>query len=154
MPLWNQELCAATNLVRGWLRRSLYDCYSNWMTLTIVQAGDPVLRKKGRPLSKNEIRSPQIQQLIELMREAMRDAPGVGLAAPQVGESVQLAVIEDKPELYQTLPPEILAERERAIVPFHVIINPVIKAEESAGATFFEGCLSVNGFAALVPRAI
>jgi len=55
------------------------------MKLKIVQAGDPVLRKKGRELTKDEIRSPQIQQLIELMHITMRDAPGVGLAAPQVG---------------------------------------------------------------------
>ena len=55
------------------------------MTLEIVQAGDPVLRKQGRMLTKEEIASPSIQQLIELMRETMREAPGVGLAAPQIG---------------------------------------------------------------------
>lgn len=71
------------------------------MKLKIVQAGDPVLRKQSRALSKEEISSPSIQYLIELMREAMRDAPGVGLAAPQIGESIQLAVIEDR-EAYIT----------------------------------------------------
>jgi len=123
------------------------------MILKIFQAGAPVLRQKARPLTTEEIKSAAMRQLIEFMRETMRDARGVGLAAPQVGEPVQLAVIEDTPERHQTLPREILAERGRTTVPFHVIINPVIKIEESASATFFEGCLSVNGYAALVPRA-
>ena len=48
------------------------------MTLKIVQAGDPVLRKQARPLTTEEIRSPATQRLIELMRETMRVAPGVG----------------------------------------------------------------------------
>jgi peptide deformylase len=123
------------------------------MKLKICQAGEPVLRQKARQLTNEEIKSPAIQQLIELMRETMRDAPGVGLAAPQVGESVQIAVIEDIDEYQKMLPEHILAERRRTPVPFHVIINPVIKFDESARATFFEGCLSVNGYAALVPRA-
>ena len=123
------------------------------MKLKICQAGEPVLRQTARQLSLEEIRSPAIQQLIELMRETMRDAPGVGLAAPQVGESVQIAVIEDTDEFQKMLPANILAERGRTTVPFHVIINPVIKLDESAKATFFEACLSVNGYAALVPRA-
>ena len=46
-------------------------------------------------LDPAEIATPEIQQLIELMRETMRRAPGVGLAAPQIGLSLQLAVIED-----------------------------------------------------------
>jgi peptide deformylase len=121
--------------------------------LKICQAGEPVLRQAARQLSLEEIKSPAIQQLIELMRETMRDALGVGLAAPQVGESVQIAVIEDTSEFQKMLPANILAERGRTTIPFHVIINPVIKLDESASATFFEGCLSVNGYAALVPRA-
>jgi len=47
------------------------------------------------------------------MRETMRDAPGVGLAAPQIGVPIQLAVIEDKEEYFQLISPEDLAERER-----------------------------------------
>ena len=54
-------------------------------TLKIVQAGDPVLRQRARLVTPEEIRSREMQQLIEWMRETMRDAPGVGLAAPQVG---------------------------------------------------------------------
>ena len=122
------------------------------MKLKIVQVGDSVLRHIARPLSEDEIRSAPIQQLIGLMRETMRDAPGVGLAAPQIGESIQLVVIEDRAEYQQPISPERLAERERAPVPFHVIANPVLTVLDSASRLFFEGCLSVTGFGALTPR--
>src|SRR5574338_403588 len=88
------------------------------MTLKIVQTGDPVLRKKSRQLTKDEIRSSQIQQLIELMHTTMREAPGVGLAAPQVGVSIQLAVIEDPEEYLSHLSADQLAATQRSAVPF------------------------------------
>jgi peptide deformylase len=124
------------------------------MMLEIVQAGDPVLRQQGLPLTLEEIRSPRIQELIELMRDAMREAPGVGLAAPQIGESIQLAVIEDRQEYIETLSPEQLAKTQRAAVPFHVIINPKLTVVDKSTAQFFEGCLSVNGYTAVVDRAL
>jgi peptide deformylase len=126
--------------------------------LKIAQVGEPVLRQVARPLSMEEIASAETQALIAHMRETMRDAPGVGLAAPQVGIPLQLAVIEDPEELLAVMPAEQLAERERRAVPFHVIVNPVImtptatpNGEETVD--FFEGCLSLAGFSAVVPRA-
>lgn len=124
------------------------------MKLKIVQAGDPVLRTQSRPLTKEEIASPSIQQLIVLMRDAMRGAPGVGLAAPQIGVPIQLAVIEDRAEYIEGLSEEELAERQRAAIPFHVIINPKLSFTDDASAEFFEGCLSVEGFSAIVDRAL
>jgi peptide deformylase len=123
------------------------------MRLKIVQAGDPVLRQEARRLTRAEIQSSDIQRLIADMRETMHDAPGVGLAAPQVGLSIQLAVVEDRPESLRDLRPEQLAERERVPVPFQVLINPVITSRSDDTAEFFEGCLSVPAFAAVVPRA-
>lgn len=122
------------------------------MRLKIVQAGEAVLRQTAKTLSRDEVRSREIQQLIEWMRETMHDAPGVGLAAPQVGLSLQLAVIEDKPEYTKDARPEFLKERERKPVPFHVIVNPKIAPGEGGSAEFFEGCLSLAGFTAVVPR--
>lgn len=122
------------------------------MRLKIVQAGEPVLRQRARELSPAEIRSAEIQQLIEWMRETVRDAPGVGLAAPQVGSPLQLAVIEDPADLQKAIAPEKLAERGRRPVPFHVIVNPTLTLEGGT-VEFFEGCLSISGFAGLVPRA-
>ena len=124
------------------------------MKLQIVQAGDPVLRKQSRALSKEEISSPSIQHLIELMRDTMRDAPGVGLAAPQIGESIQLAVIEDREAYITDLSADQLAVRQRSAIPFHVIINPKLSFLDNSSAQFFEGCLSVAGFSAIVDRAL
>jgi peptide deformylase len=123
------------------------------MILKIRGAGDPVLRTHARTLRPEEILSPENQALIEAMRETMRDAPGVGLAAPQVGVSLQLAVIEDREEYLKEMTPEMRAERERKPVPFEVIINPVLTLETEPEIEFFEGCLSVPGMVALVPRA-
>lgn len=123
------------------------------MLLKIVQAGEPVLRRKAQPLSHEEILSPAVQQMIHLMRQTMYDAPGVGLAAPQVGLSMQLAVIEDRADYLKDIPKEKLEEREREPVPFEVIINPVIVWQGGRDVDFFEGCLSLAGYAALVPRA-
>ena len=122
------------------------------MRLKIVQAGESVLRQPARTLSREELRGAEIQQLIEWMRETMRDAPGVGLAAPQVGLALQLAVIEDSADLHRALSAEKLEERGRRPVPFHVIVNPSLSLK-GAGVEFFEGCLSVPGFLGLVPRA-
>jgi peptide deformylase len=123
------------------------------MRLKIVQVGEAVLRQKAKALTVDDIRSSKTQELIEWMRETMYDAPGVGLAAPQVGLALQLAVIEDKPENMKDAPPEFIKERERKPVPFHVLINPKISLEGAPDVEFFEGCLSLPGFTAVVPRA-
>ena len=123
------------------------------MNLKIVQVGEPVLRQAARKLRPAEILSDEIQSLIALMRETMRDAPGVGLAAPQIGVSLQIAVIEDKEEYLAGISAEQLAERERKPVAFHTIINPTLTLGSDPTVDFFEGCLSLAGFAALVPRA-
>jgi peptide deformylase len=113
------------------------------MRLAIVQVGEPVLRQAGKFLETAELLSPEIQHLIELMRETMRQAPGVGLAAPQIGLPLQLAVIEDTAESPTT---------ERSPVPFHVIANPRLELGAEV-VEFYEGCLSVEGYQAIVPRA-
>jgi peptide deformylase len=111
--------------------------------LKIVQVGDPVLRNGTRILTRDEVKSAEIKQLIEWMRETMREAPGVGLAAPQIGLPLRLAVIEDLADV---------PDKERKPFPFHVLINPQLTL--GAGVVeHYEGCLSVDGFQALVPRA-
>jgi peptide deformylase len=118
------------------------------LNLKIVQAGHPVLRHKARALTPAEIKGAEIRQLIDLMRETMRDAPGVGLAAPQIGLPLRLAVIEDVAEMSE----ESRKTRERELVPFHVIINPEIELDGES-IEFYEGCLSLDGFMALVARS-
>jgi peptide deformylase len=123
------------------------------MRLKIVSVGEPALRAASRELSKEQILNPSTQNLIECMRETVRDAPGVGLAAPQVGEPLQLAVIEDKLEYQKALTEQEKKERNRTVIPFHVIVNPVLELLTEPAESFFEGCLSLPGFTALVARA-
>ena len=122
------------------------------MALNILQVGEPVLRQRARALTPDEIRGAEIQELIDHMRETMREAPGVGLAAPQIGLPLQLAVIEDSAERLRELSPEKLAEQERQPVPFHVIVNPALTLGDET-VEHFEGCLSLSSFGAIVPRA-
>jgi len=121
-------------------------------TFKIVQVGDPVLRRQARELTRDEIAMPALQELISRMRDTMRDAPGVGLAAPQIGESIQLVVIEDPPQAHAGMTPAQLAERERAAVAFHVLINPRLTVDGDEQVAAYEGCLSLAGFSMIVPR--
>lgn len=123
------------------------------MDSPIVQAGAEVLRSRAAEVPTEMIPTPEFQALIGEMVEAMRRAPGVGLAAPQLGKNLRVFVVEDPAELQSAFTAAELAERERVPVPLRVFINPTVTPVGEAQVTFFEGCLSVAGFAALVPRA-
>jgi peptide deformylase len=118
-----------------------------------VQIGEPLLRSPAREVLPEEIRSDAFQRLIRRMRDTMREAPGVGLAAPQIGEPLQVAVIEDREEYLREADADWLADRERAAVPFYAIVNPKLSVTLADPREFFEGCLSVAGLTALVSRA-
>lgn len=122
--------------------------------LKIRTMGEPVLRRAAHPLTAEQIVQAEMQELIDAMRETMRDAPGVGLAAPQIGLPLQLAVIEDREVSMRELSAQQRKERERKPVPFHVIVNPRISLESPPEIEFFEGCLSLAGYMAVVPRAL
>ena len=118
-----------------------------------MEVGNPVLRQTARALAREEIRSAEIQHLIDEMKETMRAAPGVGLAAPQIGRSLQLAVVEDREQYHRDVPEEHLAERERKPVPFQVLVNPRVVWQSEETREFFEGCLSLPGFTGVVRRS-
>jgi peptide deformylase len=121
--------------------------------LPIIQCGDPVLRRAAEPVDPADLRTAELQRLIAQMRATMEAAPGVGLAAPQVGVSLQLAVLQDGPERWDKLADEERAARERTELAFTVLVNPVVTPLDADGlAGFYEGCLSVPGLAALVAR--
>jgi peptide deformylase len=121
--------------------------------LTIVECGDPILRQQAEPLEPATVSSPEIQRLIRRMRVTMEAAPGVGIAAPQVGEAVQLAVLADGPERWSQLSETERAWRERTAVPFTVLVNPVLFPLADRGSvSFYEGCLSVPGLTGVVGR--
>ena len=101
--------------------------------------GHPVLRQRGRPLESSDLRSPRVQKLIDDMIDTMREYNGVGLAAPQVHESLRLfvALLSDDPD-----------EKTTAVV----IVNPEILANGNARQEGWEGCLSIPDIRGLVPR--
>src|SRR5262245_25792354 len=117
--------------------------------LSVVQAGDPVLRQRAAKVPVEAISSADIQTLIDDMIATMRAAPGVGLAAPQVGHSLRILVAEDPPEAIARLSEAERVERARTQpFPLHVFINPKLRLVGKERATFPEGCLSVPGYAA------
>jgi peptide deformylase len=77
----------------------------------------------------------------------------VGLAAPQVGVPLQLVVIEDQQAYINQLPAELVKRLERVAVPLQVLINPKLSVEDLDLVEQFEGCLSLAGYSAIVPRA-
>ena len=122
------------------------------MVLDIVQTGDPVLRRPARPLATGEIATPFVQELIVSMRQTMHAAGGVGLAAPQVAEPIQVVVMEDTGGTPESMSDARRAELSRNALPFTVLINPVVQLIGDETDEFFEGCLSVTGFSGMVRR--
>src|SRR5882757_1593160 len=143
MPAAGKDLAGETSQ-RGWFVEVI---------LKICEVGSPVLRKIARSLSADEILSKDIQDLIGHMRDTMRDAPGVGLAAPQIGESLQIAVIEDKAEYQKGLTAEQSKERQRCPVDVQIIVNPQIELFAPTDVSFHEGCLSIPRLMAMVKRS-
>lgn len=119
----------------------------------IVRAGSPGLRERAAEVTAEEIGTKPLLSLVRTMVEAMRRAPGVGLAAPQIGVPKRVIVLEDAERLMARLGPEQRAERERAPFPLRVLVNPVLTIVDESPRVFFEGCLSVPGWSALVSRA-
>jgi peptide deformylase len=120
--------------------------------LRIEQAGSEVLHRPARAVTSEELRSADVQRLIDAMFGTLAGV-GVGLAAPQVGVGLQVVVIEDPAELQATVPAELLREQERVPIEAHALINPTLTMDEGDLAEYFEGCLSVDGYRAIVPRA-
>jgi peptide deformylase len=131
---------------------TLAGCATVRPKMDITQTGATVLRDRAPEVAPDEIGTPGFQALLQRMVEAMRAAPGVGLAAPQLSVSKRVFVLEDKDELMASLTPAERAERERVPVPLRVFVNPVVTPIGDEKAMFFEGCLSVNGFAGMVER--
>ncbi|MER5213825.1 peptide deformylase [Streptomyces sp. NPDC002838] len=115
--------------------------------LTVVVAGDPVLRR-GTERFEGQLDPTLLARFIDALRLTMHAAPGVGLAAPQVGVPLRIAVIEDP----APVPEEVRLARGRVPQPFRVLVNPSYEPVGTARAAFFEGCLSVPGWQAVVAR--
>lgn len=119
--------------------------------MNIVQAGEPVLRRPAQTVT--QFATTELRELVTTMIRVMQEAPGVGLAAPQIGVPLRVIVLEDEEGRMARLSKKQRDDRER--VPFGAIafVNPTLEVIGDETMTFFEGCLSVSGWAALVPRA-
>jgi peptide deformylase len=120
----------------------------------IVRSGHPVLRGRALEVPEEELRTDELRKLVRKMVEAMRAAPGVGLAAPQIGVDKRIIVLEDAERLMSKLSQEERREKGRVPFPLTCIVNPALTIEKTEPVLFFEGCLSVPGYMALVERAI
>jgi len=101
----------------------------------ILAIGDPILRERARELRPDELRTPEIQELIDDLIDTKRAANGAGLAANQVGEAVRIAIaeVEGTNPRYPYKPP----------IPLCVMVNPVIEPLDDEAVEINEGCLSV-----------
>ena len=126
---------------------------ANGEVLPIVMCGDPILRRLAETVGAEDLATPAIRRLIAQMKATMEAAPGVGLAAPQVGVPLRLAVVQDGPERWGQQSTEDLVARRRVPLPFTVVANPVLTYLDAGGeAAFYEGCLSVPGLTGVVRR--
>ncbi|KAB8294631.1 peptide deformylase [Bifidobacterium avesanii] len=113
--------------------------------LPIVQAGEPVLRQQCVRYD-GQLRKGTLAKLIDVMHTTMLEAPGVGLAGPQIGLNLAIAVVEDHIRDDEDDP------REIAEFPFHAIINPKYEPIGEETRSFYEGCLSFDGYQAVRRR--
>jgi peptide deformylase len=112
----------------------------------IVTIGDPVLRERARDVTLEELRSPEVQRLIDDLIETKRAANGAGLAANQVGETFRIAIAEvDRANpRYPYKPP----------IPLTVMVNPTIEPEGDEMVAINEGCLSVPDLRGYLERHV
>ncbi|CAA7397151.1 unnamed protein product [Spirodela intermedia] len=118
----------------------------------IIKAGDPVLHEPARDVDPREIGTERINKIVEDMIQVMRQAPGVGLSAPQIGVPLRIIVLEDTKEYISYADRKEVEAQDRRPFNLLVILNPILKKKGDRTALFFEGCLSVDGFRAVVER--
>lgn len=117
--------------------------------LKIARMGHPVLRTRAKPLEPGDIGSLRVQQLIDDMFETMHEYQGIGLAAPQVHESVRLFVAGLAPRADE----DEEEEEEEERIPLMALINPEITVVGNDSANEWEGCLSIPDIRGRVTRA-
>lgn len=114
----------------------------------IAVMGNPILRKKADPIPQERINTPDIQNLIDDMIETQKEYTGIGLAAPQVHESVALVVLGMDPS------PDPDMEPDDSQIPRTILINPKITEFSTQTELDWEGCLSVPDISGQVKRSV
>lgn len=114
--------------------------------LKVARLGHPVLRRKATPISKGDIQSPRVQQLIDDMFETMEEYGGIGLAAPQIHEGVRLFVAGVRKADVVT------PMTDDTDMPLIAVINPEVVPVTKEVVSDWEGCLSIPDIRGQVPR--
>ena len=143
--------------VSKWLPSSLRTLL-NIDSLQARQVGDPILREQAEVVDISTIHSPEFKQMVERMFKVMRKAKGQGISAPQIGVGLQVIAMEYTGQHMKELKDQGCSDKELkrmgiALVPPRVFINPEVRIIDATLLAFREGCLSVEGYSALVPRA-
>ena len=111
----------------------------------ILHVGNPLLRERSRAITRDELASPEMQQLIDDLIDTMHAANGAGIAAPQVGELVRIATIEVTENPRYPYKPRI---------PLTIVVNPIIEPLDDELVEINEGCLSVPNMRGNVMRNV
>jgi len=111
----------------------------------ILHVGNPLLRERSRAITREELASPEMQQLIDDLIDTMHAANGAGIAAPQVGELVRIATIEVIENPRYPYKPRI---------PLTIVVNPIIEPLDDELVEINEGCLSVPNMRGNVMRYV
>lgn len=111
----------------------------------ILHVGNPLLRERSREITRDELASPEMQQLIDDLIDTMHAANGAGIAAPQVGELVRIATIEVTENQRYPYKPRI---------PLTIVVNPIIEPLDDELVEVNEGCLSVPNMRGNVMRNV
>ena len=119
----------------------------------VCQIGNPVLRRVAKSVPRDKIPTAEFQQLLDHMIRIMRATGGVGLAAPQIGVSLQVFCMEFTERHLKLIGPEKTADLQMTKLPLTIIINPHLNITNDTTITREEGCLSVGGYAGHVARA-
>ena len=125
----------------------------------IRQIGDPILRETAVPVDIFSVHTAEFKKLLQVMVETMRASQAVGLAAPQIGVGLQAFVMEFTKDHMERLKSkgftlDDFRRMQMDIVPLRTFINPELQVTNSKMVAFREGCLSVEGFSGIVPRAL
>nr|XP_012597891.1 peptide deformylase, mitochondrial [Microcebus murinus] len=169
-PLWRQDAgdggaracssTAAPDSLEGPARRRTYWRYVRRLVrgaprppyAHVCQVGDPVLRTVAAPVEPAQLAGPELQLLAQRLVQVMRRRHCVGLSAPQLGVPLQVLALELPEALCRACAPRLRELRQMEPFPLRVFVNPSLRVLDSRLVTFPEGCESVAGFLAWVPR--
>ncbi|KOB73303.1 Uncharacterized protein OBRU01_07082 [Operophtera brumata] len=118
----------------------------------VVQIGDPRLRRICEPVPVDKIKTNEVQSVIKKLEHVLKKYKSLGMSAPQIGVNMRIFVMRFTPDQVSNAPKTIVKLRGLDVVPFTVFVNPKLKVVDFNKVAHSEGCESVQGYEADVPR--